>query len=88
METISHREMRNQSAEILRRVEAGETIQVTNRGHVAAVIAPATGTVLDGLIARGQARPALASVDVLAALPRVTSAVSSSEIIADLRGRW
>ncbi|MBS1673683.1 MAG: type II toxin-antitoxin system prevent-host-death family antitoxin [Actinobacteria bacterium] len=88
METISHREMRNQSADILRRVEAGETIQITNRGRIAAVIAPPTGTVLDGLIERGQARPALASTAVLATLPRVQSAVSTTEIIADLRGRW
>jgi prevent-host-death family protein len=88
MDTISHREMRNQSADILRRVEAGESIQVTNRGHIAAVIVPATGTVLDGLISRGQARPALTSPAVLATLPRVESAVSTSEIIADLRGRW
>lgn len=88
METISHREMRNQSADILRRVEAGESIQITNRGHVAAVIIPAAGTVLDGLIARGQARPARTSTDTIATLPRVASTTSSNEIISDLRGRW
>ncbi|WP_460519342.1 type II toxin-antitoxin system prevent-host-death family antitoxin [Humibacter antri] len=30
METVTHREMRNRSGEILRRVEAGETIRISN----------------------------------------------------------
>lgn len=40
MDTVTHREMRNRSGEILRRVEAGESIQVTNNGRPAAVIVP------------------------------------------------
>ncbi len=88
MDAISHRELRNQSADVLRRVEAGESIQITNRGHVAAVIVPAAATVLDGLIARGQARPARTGTAAIAALPRAASAASSSEIISDVRGRW
>ena len=34
MRTVTHREMRNQSGEILREVADGETIQVTNHGQV------------------------------------------------------
>ncbi|WNV76866.1 type II toxin-antitoxin system Phd/YefM family antitoxin [Geodermatophilus sp. DSM 44513] len=41
METISHREMRNNSAEVLRRVEAGETLLVTNHGRPVALLSPA-----------------------------------------------
>lgn len=40
MRTISHRELRNNSAEVLRAVAAGETIEVTNHGEVAAVLVP------------------------------------------------
>ena len=40
MRTVTHREMRNSSGEILRAVAAGETVQVTNGGQVAAVISP------------------------------------------------
>jgi prevent-host-death family protein len=39
--TIAHRTLRNHSAEILRRVRAGETLRITNRGEVVAVLAPA-----------------------------------------------
>jgi prevent-host-death family protein len=38
--TIPHRELRNQSSEVLRRVQAGETIQVTNHGEIVAVLSP------------------------------------------------
>jgi prevent-host-death family protein len=38
MGTMSHRELRNNSAEVLRAVRAGETIEVTNHGEVAAVL--------------------------------------------------
>lgn len=38
--TIPHRELRNRSSDVLRRVQAGETIQVTNYGKVVAVLSP------------------------------------------------
>lgn len=38
--TIPHRELRNRSSDVLRRVQAGETIQVTNHGEVVAVLSP------------------------------------------------
>lgn len=41
MKTIPHRELRNHSGDVLRRVQAGETIQVTNHGEVVAVLSPA-----------------------------------------------
>lgn len=45
MERIAHRDLRNSSAEILRRVAAGESFEVTNHGEVVAVLSP-PGTVL------------------------------------------
>jgi prevent-host-death family protein len=41
VKTIPHRELRNHSSDVLRRVQAGETIQVTNHGEVVAVLSPA-----------------------------------------------
>lgn len=45
MERIAHRELRNNSSAILRRVAEGESFEITNHGVVVAVIAaPAAGT--------------------------------------------
>lgn len=88
METVTHREMRNRSGEILRRVEAGETVGVSNNGHPAALIVPVGGDPLDGLVARGEARPARTGTDALAAITRVVSPVSSQDLVEDGRGRW
>lgn len=88
METVTHREMRNRSGEILRRVEAGESVRVSNNGHLAALIVPVGGDTLDGLIARSEARPARAENGTLAAIQRVASPVSSRDLLEDARGRW
>ncbi|RFA15319.1 prevent-host-death protein [Subtercola boreus] len=88
METVTHREMRNRSGEILRRVEAGESVQVSNNGRPAALIVPVGGNLLEGLIARGEARPARASIESLAAITRVVSLISSQQMLEDSRGRW
>ena len=40
MTTISHRELRNNSADILRRVSAGESFDVSNNGVVVAHLSP------------------------------------------------
>lgn len=60
MEIISQRQMRNDSSEILRRVEAGESFIVTNRGREVARLTPFSSR--DNadraeLIARGLLRP-------------------------------
>lgn len=38
--TIPHRELRNNSSAVLRDVQAGETVYVTNHGEVVAVLVP------------------------------------------------
>ncbi len=38
---IAHRELRNNSSEILRRVASGEVMEITNHGDVVAIISPA-----------------------------------------------
>lgn len=40
MASVGVRELRQRASELLRRVEAGETIEVTDRGRPVAVLAP------------------------------------------------
>ena len=44
MATVGIRELKNQTSELIRRVEAGEAIAVTNHGRVVARIVPAAVT--------------------------------------------
>jgi prevent-host-death family protein len=88
METVTHREMRNNSGEILRRVEAGESVRVTNNGRVAALIVPPTSDALAELAQRGQLRPALRDASTLREIRRRATRRTSAEILADSRGQW
>jgi prevent-host-death family protein len=56
MRTISHRELRNNSADVLRAVSAGEMMEVTNHGEVAAVLVPPSLTAYERLAAAGKVR--------------------------------
>jgi prevent-host-death family protein len=87
--TITHRELRNNSTEVLRAVGAGETIEVTNHGEVAAVLVPPSLTPYDRLIAAGRVREPVKDRPVdLRNVRRANAPVSSTEIIADVRGDW
>lgn len=88
MNEITHRQMRNDSAEVLRRVAAGETLLVTNHGRPAAVIAPPPEDVLADLVARGQLREALNPPASLLTITRRPTKRATAEIIADVRGPW
>ncbi len=88
MRTVTHREMRNQSGEILRQVGDGETIQVTNHGQVKALIVPPRTDTLADLVARGQVRVARLPPSSLRSVLRRKSTASSQAIVADVRGRW
>jgi prevent-host-death family protein len=88
MRTVTHREMRNSSGEILRAVAAGETIEVTNNGQVAALISPPGADLLTRLVEQGQARRARRPITDLESIRRRTSKLSSADIVEDARGRW
>ncbi len=88
MKTVTHREMRNQSGAILRRVADGETIQVTNNGRVAALIVPPGTDPLADLVSRGQVRVARNSTSSLRSIVRRKGTADSQAIMADVRGRW
>ncbi|RBY83863.1 type II toxin-antitoxin system prevent-host-death family antitoxin [Geodermatophilus sp. TF02-6] len=89
METISHREMRNNSAEVLRRVEAGETLLVTNHGRPVALLSPAPASRQDRyeeLVAVGEIIPARRRGWAQLPPPRDLPGPSVDELLAELRG--
>ena len=52
MRRISHRELRNNSAAVLREVQAGETMEITNNGEVVAILSPPTPDAFNGFKVR------------------------------------
>jgi antitoxin (DNA-binding transcriptional repressor) of toxin-antitoxin stability system len=86
MTTVPDRELRNQSSTILERVRNGETIDVTNNGVLTATLNRPSASPFEPFLLAGQARPAAKSPVDFQALPRITSATSTAEILADLRG--
>lgn len=88
MERIGIRELRQNASQYVRRAEAGETIEVTDRGRPVARLAPLpkTNSVLDRLIAEGKVRPATRSLrDVPPPLPPTPGARPLSQVIDELR---
>jgi prevent-host-death family protein len=84
METIGIRELRQHASAALRRVERGETIGVTDRGRLVAVLAPvSTATGTGALLAAGRVEPARRSVDDLGEPARATK--RSSDVLDELR---
>lgn len=66
MATIGVRELRQRASELLRRVEQGETIEVTDRGRRVAILSPPPeGSPLDRLRALGDVEPAKGNLDEL-----------------------
>lgn len=84
MPTISHRELRNDSSAILRKVAAGQSMTVTNRGEVVARLVPAGRSALDEANAAGQVRRAR-SPRTFSRVTRVQGA-RSADILRDVRG--
>lgn len=85
--TISHRELRNNSAEILRRVVAGEVFEITNHGVVVAELrAPGPMSELDRLRALGQVREARGPRSAVRDIEPMTSDWTTEQMVDDLRG--
>lgn len=79
--TIPHRELRNSSSAVLRDVQAGETVYVTNNGEVVAVLVPpprAAGASLS--IRRARVRGGFAD------LARIKIQEPVQHLLDDLRG--
>jgi prevent-host-death family protein len=89
MTTVGIRELRQRASELLRLVEDGETIVITDRGRPVAVLAPIPETgALERLRATGDvSRPAGAFDDLPEALPLAEGRAAPSAVLDELRSR-
>jgi antitoxin (DNA-binding transcriptional repressor) of toxin-antitoxin stability system len=85
METVGVRELQQHASAALRRVERGETLGVTDRGRLVAILSPASAATGAGaLLAAGRVQPAQRSVE---ALPEpVPAPPRSADVLDHLRG--
>lgn len=66
MTTVGVRELRQRASELLRLVEQGETIEITDRGRPVALLSPIPeASPLEQLRATGQLQPATSDLDDL-----------------------
>jgi prevent-host-death family protein len=86
MDRVGIRDLRQRASAILRRVAAGETFQVTDRGRPVALLVAVSSPGLEGLEERGLVRPGegdLLDLDPVALSPR---ARRPSELVSEGRG--
>ncbi len=85
MNRVGIRELRQQASAVIRRVVAGETVEVTDRGRPVARIVPLRAAgVLDQWIAEGRATPATGDLLDEDPLPP-TDGPTLSELLAEQR---
>jgi prevent-host-death family protein len=66
MTSVGVRELRQRASELLRLVERGETVEITDRGRPVALLGPLpTGSRLEQLRAAGELEPATEDIDDL-----------------------
>lgn len=80
METVSHRELRNNSGTVLHAVESGESYTVTTHGRPVARLVPIAGAVVDLPLHRPATKRGFRE------LVRTPSEVSVATALDDLRG--
>jgi prevent-host-death family protein len=91
MDVVTMRELNQQTAKVLERVKAGETLEITEYGRPVARIsppAPVTGApLLDRLIAQGRAIPAAQPGPIPPTPPRTESdqGISLSAALGQMR---
>ena len=84
MRTIGIRELRQNTTNALRRVGAGETVGVTDRGRLVALLAPvSSATGAAALLAAGRVEPARRSIADLA--PARPARLRTSDVLDDIR---
>ena len=86
MTSVGVRELRQRASELLRLVESGETIEITDRGRPVAVLAPLPGgSPLEQLRAAGEIEPATADLDDLPPPLELEGLEAASAVLARLR---
>jgi prevent-host-death family protein len=88
MERIGVRELRQNASRYLARVKAGETVEVTERGSLVALLVPpgAPAGARDRLVASGRLRPSTAAFRVPRRVTPVAGSPSTGSILDELRG--
>ena len=86
MTSVGVRELRQRASELLRRVEAGESIQITDRGRPVAVLAPLPEDPLERLRVSGDLRESEGDLaDLPEPLPLPGGVEPPSAVLARLR---
>ncbi len=86
MSSVGIRELRDNVSALIRRVAAGETIDVTDHGHPVARIVPFRArSPLEQMLAEGRATPATADLLDFEASPRQPEEQLLSDGLAELR---
>jgi len=86
MKRIGIRELRQRASEYLRRVQKGETLEITDRGTPIALLVPVPRDGFDRLVAAGRVDPAQGDLLELGEpLPPAAGVPLPSEILEDLR---
>lgn len=82
MERIGVRELRQHASRYLERVAHGETVEVTDRGRLVALLVPVTGDGWTDLIAAGKVAPPEDDLDVTQEPPRDYDVDASAALAA------
>ena len=86
MEKVGIRELRQNATAVLRRVAAGEVVEVTDRGRAVARIVPMhEASRLEQLMAEGRASEATGDVLDVKPIRRIAGKPLLSQILADVR---
>lgn len=86
MTRVGVRELRQRASELLRLVEGGETIEITDRGRPVALLSPLPeGSPLERLRASGELEPASGALDDLPLPLPSRGAELPSTVLARLR---
>jgi len=86
MKRVGVRELRQNASAVLRRVAAGEVVEVTDRGRAVARIVPLPeASRLEQLLAEGRASGATGDVLDVKSMPPIAGRPPLSKILADRR---
>ena len=84
---VGVRELRQNLSVYLRRVKAGEVLEVTERGRPVALVVPLAGTAIERLVASGRAILAEGSLAAVGAPTGTVSSRLSDELARDREER-
>lgn len=86
MTTVGIRELRQNASAVLRKVVAGETVEVTDHGHPIARIVPLHAEqTLDQLVVEGRATEALGDLLALEPIAAAKGEPRLSDVLAEMR---